>query len=392
MRGAQVAMRLLPYAGRLCSYVAVALLSLLLSGLVMTRGVSAMGITVEDMLDGLDFEQVDDTVDGLNFKGLVLDAVSGGDVFGTNGLLGAAAALVGSEIRSRGLELLKLASIGIMSAVFANASASLRCGQAAVMGRLTGNVLMVTVLAASYAATRQVATEVLEGITAFLKILMPTYISCMALSGGTLSAAALGEGIMLLCTVIASIFSGVVVGGCNVYVVLAACDAFVEDGRLGQLGALLMKGLRLVLKASMGVVAGLNLVKGMIAPLADGLQSSLLVRAVKLIPGIGDGAGAVSGTLLGTGALIRNGIGVAALVVIAGMCAVPVVRLSVYVGAYRLVGAMLAPMAGKETCRIIDSFVEAMKLMLLLVVDGAIVIFVVIAIMCMTTNSAYYGG
>ena len=64
-----------------------------------------------------------------------------------------------------------------------------------------------------------------------------------------------------------------------------------------------------------------------------------------MIPGIGNIAGSVTDVVLGSSVLIKNGIGVAALVVIVLICLMPLVKLGVLMMLLELAAALLQPVS-----------------------------------------------
>ena len=83
----------------------------------------------------------------------------------------------------------------------------------------------------------------------------------------------------------------------------------------------------------------------------------------------------VSSTVLGAGALIKNGMGAAAVIVIVTICIVPIAKLAMFVVTYQFIGAFTQPICGREFANMVTGFAEAMKLMMSLVIYSMITIF-----------------
>ena len=99
------------------------------------------------------------------------------------------------------------------------------------------------------------------------------------------------------------------------------------------------------LKTMMGLVIGIQLIQGLILPFVDAAKMGGLKKILSFIPGIGSGASTAAQMVVGSGVLIKNGIGAAALVVILVLCAVPVVKLTVLTLMYRLAAAVIQPIS-----------------------------------------------
>lgn len=365
----------------------VFLAMLIISVLVPCQMVKAM--TVDELIEQYDFKKINETTNGIDFKELVINVIKNDSPVKKTDLKSQIVGYVRSEFLKERSSVLKIISIAIILAFFSNIAASGANQQIMQIGQVMGNIMLITTLLGTYHVTQKVVLEVLDTIVSFLKMLMPTYMTCIAVTGGNMSAIAFGEGAMLLVLVINLIYSKIVILGGNIYVLIMTCEGMQEGEGLEKLGKLVLNIMNWVLKTSMAIVVGLNIIKGMIMPLADGVQASMMVKAMKMIPGIGNGVGTVSAAVLGAGTLIKNGIGVAALIVICLFCLTPILKIGLYVIIYQFIGAILQPVTGKKTSDTIMGFVDGMKLMLSIVVDSAITIFLVIAIICMSTNMNY---
>ena len=73
--------------------------------------------------------------------------------------------------------------------------------------------------------------------------------------------------------------------------------------------AIFSAGAKLVLT----IVVGLNVVQGMIAPAVDYASRTTLTKSLSLIPGIGGVAAAIGDIFIGSGMVIKNSVGVAAM-------------------------------------------------------------------------------
>ena len=98
---------------------------------------------------------------------------------------------------------------------------------------------------------------------------------------------------------------------------------------------------------------GLNGIKSLILPLSDSLKMSVLFKAVSMIPGIGNSAQTVSKTIAGSAVLVKNSIGVAAVIVMAVIIGIPLLKLVVMALLYQILGAVLEPVADS---RIVKAF------------------------------------
>jgi stage III sporulation protein AE len=127
----------------------------------------------------------------------------------------------------------------------------------------------------------------------------------------------------------------------------------------------------------------------MVLPVADAVQSSGMQKLLSVIPGIGAGAGAAVKVLLGSGVLIKNSIGAAAVIILVVITLVPALKLVLLWLIYRVAAAVLQPVADKRTIAAISNVADGERMLLELSFYGMVVFVLSIALISSTTNAAW---
>lgn len=76
-------------------------------------------------------------------------------------------------------------------------------------------------------------------------------------------------------------------------------------------------------KSLIGIVLGFQVIQGLVLPYADSVHTAGVQKLLQVIPGIGQGAGAVTKIVLGSGVLIKNTMGAAAVIILVLVSLVP---------------------------------------------------------------------
>jgi stage III sporulation protein AE len=112
-------------------------------------------------------------------------------------------------------------------------------------------------------------------------------------------------------------------------------------------------------------------------------------KLLSVLPGIGAGAGAAAKVLLGSGVLIKNSIGAAAVIILVVITLVPALKLALLWLIYRVAAAVLQPVADKRTIAAISSVADGERMLLELSFYGMVVFVLAIALISSTTNAAW---
>lgn len=127
------------------------------------------------------------------------------------------------------------------------------------------------------------------------------------------------------------------------------------------------------------VVLGLNVVQGLIAPARDRLTSGTVGRAAGMIPGVGNAVNGISEILLGSGILIKNSVGAAALLILVLIGLVPLLKILCMAFFYKLTAVLTEPVTDKRIAGCLRGMAEGGILYLKLVLYALALFFLTIA-------------
>jgi stage III sporulation protein AE len=294
-----------------------------------------------------------------------------------------------AEISQSGKLLAQVAVIGVLGAVFSNISSVFQKSQIADVGFFAAYLLMFTCLAGSFLTSLAVAAGLLEEILEFVRLLMPAYFMAVAFSGGSASALALYEGMMAAVAAVEWLCGRFLLPGVKLYVLLILGSHVVKEPLLTRAAKLLEKCVGWSLKTLLGLVVGLQFLQSMILPYADSVGRRGIWQFVKMIPGLGQGAGAAAQMVLGAGVLVKNAIGGAAMVVLAVISLLPVIKLTVLMVMYHLAAAVMQPVCDRRMVSCVAGAARGQELLLQIVLYALFVFILAVAITCVSTNTGY---
>lgn len=283
----------------------------------------------------------------------------------------------------------QLLALGLIGAVFANFSDIFSGSQIAESGFFMTYLLTFTVLSASFFDSVEIAREVLQRQVSFMQVLLPSYALAVAWAGAAAASVAWYELILFLIGAVQWLFLTLLVPLVKVYILLVMVGHMTRENLFSKMTELLHSVIGWGSRSLIGLVLGFQLVQGMVLPYADAVKTAGVQKLLQVIPGIGAGAGAVTKLVLGSGVLIKNTMGAAAVLVLALITLIPLVKLVVLLLLYRGVAALLEPVADKRLVECINGVADGQKLLLTLTVSGLLLFVITIALVCAGTNVAY---
>lgn len=297
-----------------------------------------------------------------------------------------------SEFTSSAGFLAQAAVLGILGAIFSQVAAAFPEGRISETGFFITYLLAFTCLTASFFTSVETAASVVENVLEFMKVLLPAFFLAVAFAGGSMSSAALYGSVIGGVGAADFLCGQVLLPLIKVYVFLVLAGNLSREEFITKLTDGVESGLRWTLKTVSGLFLGLQLIQTMILPYADSVKRVGLQKIVASIPGIGSGAEAVVQAAVGSGVLLKNTVGGAAVAVLVILGAAPVAKLLFFLFLYRGAAALMEPVCDKRLTACVDGIGKAHSLLLYMVLTVVLLFAVSIGIVCAATNAVYFGG
>ena len=343
----------------------------------------------EDKLFSLfDFSDMEDFIsdifpdEKMGFREMVKGLISGEIEFTGEFLWNLVSKQFFYEFKNTKSALVHVLAIVIIAAVFRNFSGVFQNSQISEMCFYVLYMLLITICLNSFRILIASATSLLE----FLKLLGPVYFMAVALSTGSVTSIAFYNVILILICIVELVIQSFLIPLVQVYMVIQILNDLSTEEYLSKFGELLHTVIVWILRTMLGVVIGINLIQGLLAPAIDSVKRSVLLRSGEAIPIIGDVIGGASEVLLGTTVLIKNGIGVAGAIICIAICMAPVAQMAVVTLMYKLTAALIQPISEKRIVGCVSSMADGSEILLRVIFTSGVLFLITIAMVANTTT------
>ncbi|MBQ8591338.1 MAG: stage III sporulation protein AE [Lachnospiraceae bacterium] len=277
-------------------------------------------------------------------------------------------------------------SLGIISALFTNFMDIFENHQIADISFYFAYMLLMTILLRIFEAVSNVASEALENLLVFMKLLIPSYFTAVSVAAGTTTAYVFYRLMLILIYGIEYVLSEAMLPFIYTYTFLSIVNGLWIEERLTTILELIQKGVAYALKTILTVISGISVLQAMITPVIDSVKIATLQKAVSVIPGIGNFANGVSELVIGSAVLIKNSIGVLMIIVLLILCMVPLVKLVTVSGLLKGSAAFVGVICDKRMTNCIDRIGDATWMLLRMTMTAMILFIITIAIVVCSTN------
>lgn len=338
-------------------------------------------------LDTYDFTQLEKVLEellpdsGLTFR-QVAEHLMSGDMTGFWQEMGryAKQMLWGQmwEGRQVAWQILLLAVVG---AIFTNLARAFPDGGVSHSGFFVMYTVLAVLLLTVFSSAVTIAVEALTAMGRLMTAFLPIFFLVVAVQG-QLTAAAMYECALLLLRGIQWLYSSVITAGIRVWTLLRLVEGIFYEEMLTHLTELLGKGLKSLVKTGFGIAVGFQTIQALLFPYLDAVKGGMLVRLAGAIPVVGNRVQSVAQMALGTAALIRNGMGMAGVVILLMVSVGPLLQLCFLGVLYHGLAALLQPISDKRVVGAVAAVGDGCLLLMKVFGSGVLLFAIFIGIVC----------
>lgn len=367
--------------------------AILFLSLMNTSEVKAATEVLSEEIDYDEIQEViNDVLDSGNkfsFYDYVQKLVNGEEAFSFSAIVKQLLNAIKGELSANIGTFGRLITISLIAALFTNFSTAFKNNHVSETGFYVTYLLLFGLLISSFITASQIAASTIASILDFMRALVPAYLMSVAFCTGTTTSLVYYEAALGLITLVDAVMIKIVIPMINFYMIIMLANNLSKEDMLSRLADLFSTAIGWMLKSLLAIVIGFSAVKGLIIPVADQVKRSALYKASEAIPGLGDAIGGVTVTILGAGVLLKNAIGVAGLIVILTISAVPFIKLIMITAIFKVGSAALQPISDKRFIDCIDAAAKSSAMLLRTVFVGVVLFLLTITIVAVTTGSVH---
>ena len=275
----------------------------------------------------------------------------------------------------------------LAASLFSSFSGVFSNGQLGEMSFYLVYLLVFALLVKNFATLSGELQNTLEGIVTFMQALTPAYFLAVATATGASTAAMFYQIVLVIISLVEKVLIKLVLPGIHIYIMMSFVDQLSKEDMMASMAELLKNVLSWTMNTMLGMVVGLQVTKNLIAPALDSLKRTTIGKTAGAIPGLGNVINSVTEMVIGSAVLVRNCLGVAAVVILF-LCALrPVLHIAVTGLSYRFLAAFSEPVTDERIVDTLNSMGEGCGLLLKALFTTEVLFLLTIAIL-----AGSYGG
>lgn len=298
--------------------------------------------------------------------------------------------ITGEIMQNREL-LVRLVVLVIIAAIFSNYSSLLKFSYVGEQGFYITYLMIAVLLMQSFTLVYDLAEETVYYIKDIMECLLPAFYMSVVLCGGLTTSQMVNSMFLWMLSFVEKTLLVIILPAIRIYFLIALLNQINTQDRFSKLAGLLKQGIRFLLKAIVTGIIGLNVMKSILVPVYDNAKYNVLQKGLSVIPG-GASLSGLSTILLGAGVLIKNSVGITAVIVLLVLGSIPLLKIFCFYIVYRVILALVQPISDKRILSGIQAAADSTGILLRAAATSIVLSVLSIAIVILTTNVKLYTG
>lgn len=294
-------------------------------------------------------------------------------------------ALLGKEILESAPLIGKLLILAVLTSVLQQLQSAFSGGVGKMAQALAYLVLMGIALA-TFQTAMELATDSIQTMTGFMQTLLPVMMTMLVAMGNLTTAALFKPMVLGSLTFLSTLIKTVALPLFFLAAVLKLFNHISTEFKLSRLAGLLEFTGKLSLGIIMTVFIGVMAVQGVTGGVADGVVLRTAKYSADLIPVVGKFFKDAVELVVTSGLLLKNALGIVAIIALALICLGPVVKLVAMILVFKISSALIEPLGQKDLADTLQEMSKSLIFIFASVASVAVMFFMAIAVVVGSGN------
>ncbi len=301
--------------------------------------------------------------------------------------------ILGDEITSSITIIGGILAIIVIHAILKNIGENIGNNSISQIAYYVEYILIVTLIMKSFLTVIDMVKDAIVNLVSYINILIPLLLALVVTSGTAVTASAVQPVILWLIVLLGNGITMYILPILLISTVLGIVSNLSDKIQIGKLSKMLKSSIVWIMGFVLTLFVSLLSLEGTLTSGVDGLTLKGLKSASStFIPVVGKVLSDSVDTVLGATAVIKNAVGIVGIIVVLGICVVPIIKLIVLNILYNLSAAIAEPLADKKIINVMEQIADTFKVLLAIMFSISALLIVGIAIILKISNTGLMMG
>lgn len=251
----------------------------------------------------------------------------------------------------------------------------------------------ICIALSSFLSLIMLSRETIEQTSAFIELSFPLLLTLLTAAGGITSAGIFQPAMSMLCSGVTIALQNVVLPVTLTGGVMGVLNNITGRVQLGQFFNLSKSVAKWLIGLLFTLYSGVTTLQGMSAATFDGISIRTAKFALdKLVPIVGGMVSGTVDTMLGCAVLVKNAVGLLAIILAFSIACIPLMRIGVGMLAFRFAAAVCEPIADPRLPKMLASLADVLTYLFAATVSLSVMFMITVGLVMSTGNTVFAGG
>lgn len=296
--------------------------------------------------------------------------------------------ILGKEVSSNIKILISILIIVVIHGILKSITDSLENSNVSQIIYFVQYILIVTLIMSNFTEIIKLIKETASNLVGFINVLIPLLLTLMVYTGSITTSTVLEPILLFVSNFIGNIIANILIPVVLIIVVFSVISKITERIQIERISKFLKSGVVWFLGIFLTIFVGIVSLEGTLSSSVDGITAKTAKAAVSsLIPVVGKVLGDVVDSVLGCGIILKNAVGAVGVIVIIGICIVPVIKVAVLSIMYSLASAIVEPVADTKIVKLLEEMSGVFKLLLAILCSLSVILIIGVTMVVKISNS-----
>ena len=293
--------------------------------------------------------------------------------------------ILGKEVSSNIKILISILIIVVIHGILKSITDSLENSNVSQIIYFVQYILIVTLIMSNFT---ELIKETASNLVGFINVLIPLLLTLMVYTGSITTSTVLEPILLFVSNFIGNIIANILIPVVLIIVVFSVISKITERIQIERISKFLKSSVVWFLGIFLTIFVGIVSLEGTLSSSVDGITAKTAKAAVSsLIPVVGKVLGDVVDSVLGCGIILKNAVGAVGVIVIIGICIVPVIKVAVLSIMYSLASAIVEPVADTKIVKLLEEMSGVFKLLLAILCSLSVILIIGVTMVVKISNS-----
>ena len=295
---------------------------------------------------------------------------------------------LGNEVQNGVKSLACILAIIIIHSILKSISESLENDNISKLIYYVQYIAIITVIMSNFSDIITLVKDTTTNLIGFMNTLIPVLISLMLYTGSITTTSILEPIILFMINFIGNLIQNILMPIILIITSISIISKISDRVQIDKISKFLKSSTIWFLGIVLTIFVGVVSLEGTLASSVDGITAKTAKAIVSsAVPIVGKILGDVVDSVLGCGLILKNAVGFVGVIVIIGICIMPILKLTVLTFSYKLVASISEVIAYSKIVKLLDEIGDIFKILLAILVAVTFMVIIGTTLLVKMSNT-----